>query len=70
MENGIPEGPYCYTFTGETFERWNEEIQSKVSVYETEECPFYRHKGGLFGECIKHDCEVMDQVKECGENFE
>lgn len=70
MSNEIPEGPYCYTFTGETFEKWNEELQTMVPAYKISPCPFYEHVEGLQGKCTKYNCEIMDQVKECGENFE
>ena len=61
----IPEGFYCYTFTGKTSKVWNEEYGVWVTAYHTKVCPFYQSGDGLFGECKLLNCEVIDQVKEC-----
>jgi|TARA_R110000796_G_scaffold742_6_gene2783 hypothetical protein len=55
---------YCYTPTSKPGMmddgRWGYTIDS---------CPFYEHVDGLVGHCKLLKCEVMDQVKECGENY-
>jgi len=32
-------------------------------------CPFYESRDGLEGYCRLIKCEIMDQVKECGERY-
>ena len=53
---------YCYTQTSEI-------IQPKkgLSYFKIKTCPFYKYIDGIAGYCSLVDCEVMDQVKVCGE---
>jgi len=65
LKKKIPEGFYCYEFTGKTSQVWNEEYKIFVPSYGIKLCPFYKSGDGLFGECKLLNCEVIDQVKEC-----
>ena len=41
LKKKIPEGVYCYTFTGKTVQKWNEEYKMFLPAYKTNPCPFY-----------------------------
>ena len=43
LKKQIPDGPYCYTLTGETSQVWNAEIQQFVTAYHSRLCPMYVH---------------------------
>jgi hypothetical protein len=37
----IPEGFYCYTHTGKTYQIWSEECKTFLPSFGTKSCPFY-----------------------------
>lgn len=37
--------------------------------YKIKPCPYYKHIEGLDGHCSLLNCEITDQVKECGERY-
>lgn len=39
----IPEGFYCYTFTGKVSKVWSEKYKTFIPTYYTKLCPFYGH---------------------------
>lgn len=55
---GIPEGPYCYTYLG----------PADHGGYKIKSCPHFRGIDSLEGWCHLLDMEVVDQVKGCGIN--
>jgi hypothetical protein len=58
--------PYCYEPTGETGMTYSEKYKTNLPYYGIKRCPYYKHIDGLEGYCKLMECEVMDQVKECG----
>lgn len=56
--------PYCYTPTSGF-----KELDNGKWGYTIDSCPFYKHVEGLEGHCSLYDCEIIDQVKSCGINF-
>lgn len=57
----IPKGHYCYTPMGVKY------TEKGFPKYKIKPCPFYKYVGGIEGHCSLLNCEVDDQVKECGE---
>ena len=53
---------YCYTPTSKMIYPEN-----GLSYYSIKVCPFYKYGEYIFGYCNLIKCEVIDQVKECGE---
>lgn len=57
LKKKIPEGFYCYR--GLSFD-WS------TGIYKIKPCPFYKHIEGIEGRCSLLNCEIDDQVKNCG----
>ena len=56
--------PYCYTpLSG------MQDLGGGRYGYKIKSCPYYKHVDGLDGHCSLLNCEVTDQVKECGERY-
>lgn len=41
LKKKIPQGVYCYVFTGEVYQKWNKEHSIFLPVYKTKPCYFY-----------------------------
>lgn len=78
LKKKIPEGMYCYIFTGKKSQVWSEEFNQFVPAYSIRTCPFYFHNLYGFGDCKylfkKHgifngetdlDICLDDQCKSC-----
>ena len=53
---------YCYTpESGMIYPK------EGLPYYKIKPCGFYKHVDGLEGYCSLLKCEILDQVKECGE---
>lgn len=64
-EDKVPKDTfYCYTPTSGF-----KQLDNGNWGYTIDSCPFYKHIDGLEGHCSLLDCEIMDQVKECGINY-
>jgi len=61
IKKQIPVGMYCYEFTGETSQVWNEEFKSYVTSYKTRCCPFYFVNILGFGDC-KYSFSKNDEL--------
>jgi hypothetical protein len=55
---------YCYT-PASSFVK----LENGNYGYKIKSCPFYKHKEGLEGYCSLLKCEVIDQIKTCGERY-
>jgi hypothetical protein len=65
LKKKIPEGSYCYTFTGKESKVWDDKYKVWTIALHTKVCPFYEYDDGLFGNCRLLGCDVLDQVKSC-----
>lgn len=59
----IPKGVYCYTPTS-GFKK----LKGGRYGYTIKSCPFYKHVKGIDGHCSLLNCDILDQVKDCGIN--
>jgi hypothetical protein len=72
-ESVIPEGPYCYSFTGKSVTKFLEDWGCEVTFPETKACPYFcRLKDGeAYCDYLEEEGTYMleDMCKECGINY-
>ena len=80
IKKKIPTGVYCYVFTGETGQKWNDEYKTYLPTYKIRCCPMWFINSLGHGDCkalIKNgsalngdnddlDFCLDDQCKSCG----
>lgn len=55
---------YCYTPISKMIYP-----KDGLPFYRITRCPYYKHVSGIEGYCSLLKCEIIDQVKECGERY-
>lgn len=80
LKKKVPPGIYCYTFTGKTVMKWNEEAKQYLPAHRIKICPLYFHNHLGYGDCrflhritgkyngaedSEWDCCLDDQCKSC-----
>jgi len=69
--NRIPDGPYCYRFTGRTKKSIVKGFgKNPIEYPETKNCPYYKHVEDIEGLCLVLDLEIEDQCKICKYNWD
>ena len=62
--NKIPDGPYCYMFTGRT-----KKTTKGLDYPETKPCTYYKNVKDIEGFCLVLEKEIEDQCKICKYNW-
>ena len=70
-KNKIPNGSYCYEFTGKTKKSVVKGFGEKSIEYpETKSCTYYQHVEDVEGLCRVLNEEIEDQCKICKYNWD